>query len=312
MTPTEEPNVESPQAKFLLRIRRKDDSLMLKTCRWLSQKTPNMIEFICTKMKFQKYTSGHLPASRICFETCANYCVIESANAKFVAGYETSENGEHTEIIRRCKWLTKKNEGLIQSYCSSSMNLPFDTNYGEAKDVCTTTCGGCSYYDDDDDNDDTSVASCNAHPLIRGDSLCDGIYNTEQCNYDNGDCTDFNTQYPRCDVEHPFWIGDGVCNGGKYNTARCGYDGGDCYPIPGYPNCEVPIKYFLGDGLECEGGVYNSAACGYDLGDCNAFNLKYPGCPAEYPEYSIGNGYCYQEYNTPECGYDGGDCNPPK
>ena len=310
MTPTKEQKIESPDAIFLLRIKRRDNSLVLKKCEWLTQRTPTMIEFICTKMKFQKYKSGYLPASRICFETCRDYCVKQSDSAKFLAGYETLENGEYSEILRRCKWLTKQNEYMIDSYCSSSIELPFDTYYGEAKDVCTTTCGGCTN-DDDDDDDDSSVVNCNAHPLIRGDSLCDAIYNVEKCNYDNGDCTNFNAEYPRCNVENPFWIGDGVCHGGAYNTARCGFDGGDCYPIPGYPNCEVPITFFLGDGLECEGGVYNTAACGYDLGDCHAFNMLYPGCPAEYPEYSIGTGYCWQEYNTPECGYDGGDCNPP-
>ena len=31
-----------------------------------------------------------------------------------------------------------------------------------------------------------------------------------------------------CDVDHPLWVGDAFCDGGKYNTLECNWDGGDC------------------------------------------------------------------------------------
>lgn len=37
-----------------------------------------------------------------------------------------------------------------------------------------------------------------------------------------------NLSYPECNVEFPFWIGDGECDGEPYSNAECGNDGGDC------------------------------------------------------------------------------------
>ena len=31
-----------------------------------------------------------------------------------------------------------------------------------------------------------------------------------------------------CNVDHPLWVGDAFCDGGKYNTLECNWDGGDC------------------------------------------------------------------------------------
>ena len=39
-------------------------------------------------------------------------------------------------------------------------------------------------------------------------------------------CNSFNAEYPNCNVDHPYRIGDGRCVGGANNTAECGFDGG--------------------------------------------------------------------------------------
>jgi len=74
-----------------------------------------------------------------------------------------------------------------------------------------------------------------------------------------------------CDVEMPWWLGDGICDGGDYNTAACGYDGGDCDELNEFfklhPDCDVEYPHWVGDG-DCDGGRYNTAECGYDGGDC--------------------------------------------
>ena len=82
-----------------------------------------------------------------------------------------------------------------------------------------------------------------------GDGNCDWLYNTLECGRDGGDC-DCDRQdrncavdgYPRCFVDNPSWIGDGICDdiwGGKgynqgYNTPECEHEGGDC-PKPAGP-----------------------------------------------------------------------------
>jgi len=72
-------------------------------------------------------------------------------------------------------------------------------------------------------------------PEFLGDGMCDGgEYNTEVCEYDKGDCDEFNAMYPNCNVPDPVMVGDGFCddqhNTGTpvYNVAECGHDGGDC------------------------------------------------------------------------------------
>ena len=79
-----------------------------------------------------------------------------------------------------------------------------------------------------------------------------------------------------CMYEHPYTIGDGVCND-ETNNEGCSYDGGDCCG----PN--VDTQYCT----DC--------ICYADL-DCAA------------PLELIGNGFCNDEANTAGCSYDGGDC----
>ena len=109
---------------------------------------------------------------------------------------------------------------------------------------------------------------------------------------------------------------DGWCNGGLYNTFECEYDGGDCHEFNHqYPDCDVELPYRVGENV-CWAGSYNTPQCGYDGGDCVEFNEKYPNCQfyeilphfgIEYPD-SVGDGRCDEQLNIPECEWDGGDC----
>eukprot|EP00429_Kryptoperidinium_foliaceum_P019941 CAMPEP_0176047242 /NCGR_PEP_ID=MMETSP0120_2-20121206/23462_1 /TAXON_ID=160619 /ORGANISM="Kryptoperidinium foliaceum, Strain CCMP 1326" /LENGTH=152 /DNA_ID=CAMNT_0017380657 /DNA_START=133 /DNA_END=590 /DNA_ORIENTATION=+ len=91
-----------------------------------------------------------------------------------------------------------------------------------------------------------------------------------ECDFDGGDCLEFNALYPDCAVQIPSDIGDGLCHGGFYNTIECDFDGGDCTDFNAkYPDCLVEYPYYIGDG-ECDGGNYNTEKCGFDGGDCPA------------------------------------------
>ena len=80
--------------------------------------------------------------------------------------------------------------------------------------------------------------------------------------------SEFNSIYPNCTADAPFFIGDGTCDTGVYNTSDCGFDEGDCEAFQKeYPDCDVPYPSFIGDGL-CYGGLYNTAQCGWEGGDC--------------------------------------------
>eukprot|EP00979_Chaetoceros_neogracilis_P016680 scaffold9028_cov298-Chaetoceros_neogracile.AAC.2 len=145
-----------------------------------------------------------------------------------------------------------------------------------------------------------------------GNGVCQGgDYNTALCEFDGGDCDDFNAKYPGCNVDDPRNIGNGYCNLYDYNTAECESDGGDCDDFNlAYPHCNVDYSHWIGDG-RCNGGDYNTAECESDGGDCDAFNLAYPDCNVDRPDL-IGNGRCHTgDYNTAECGSDGGDCDVP-
>ena len=101
-----------------------------------------------------------------------------------------------------------------------------------------------------------------------GDDYCDGgLYTTESCGFDAGDCTLFNT-YPDCTVQRPSSIGDGRCDGGLYNTESCGFDAGDCELYNTYPDCNVDDPSSIGNGRCDRGGLHDTEPCGFDGGDC--------------------------------------------
>lgn len=164
-----------------------------------------------------------------------------------------------------------------------------------------------------------------------GDGICDGgLYNRYECDFDGGDCVNFQLAYPSCNANEPSKLGNGECDK-EYATESCGFDGGDCscdYPeelgngkcnamLPynsefckfdggdcsdhnkRYPGCFVVDSSLIGDG-NCDGGEYLSEACHHDGGDCNE-------CLVDDPT-KIGDGYCDPEYDTEACSRDGGDC----
>jgi len=87
---------------------------------------------------------------------------------------------------------------------------------------------------------------------ISNDECDGGILNSIECNFDGGDCLDFNTAWPKCDVPNAFKVGDGECDV-LYNKEECGYDGGDCCPY------DDDDEHFF-NGV-CDGGYFNTLAC---------------------------------------------------
>ena len=53
-----------------------------------------------------------------------------------------------------------------------------------------------------------------------GDGVCHGWLNYEECNWDDGDCKEFNEEYPGCRAYDVPRLGDGVCDGYQ-NTEAC-------------------------------------------------------------------------------------------
>ena len=88
-----------------------------------------------------------------------------------------------------------------------------------------------------------------------GDGECyGGSLNRIKCEFEGGDCINFNLAYPDCSVEKAFKVGNNECDE-EYNTPDCKFDGGDCCP---YEILEHP---FLGAvnamaGLFTQRGVH--------------------------------------------------------
>ena len=98
-----------------------------------------------------------------------------------------------------------------------------------------------------------------------GNGYCDfGEYNTAACQYDGGDCDDFNSKYPDCLGILNSELGDGIC---QHNTQGCNFDDGDCDAFRlFFPDCTADKPYLVGNGMCDE--VYNTIECRNDGGDC--------------------------------------------
>lgn len=69
------------------------------------------------------------------------------------------------------------------------------------------------------------------------------------CFEDGGDCTDFITKYPDCNVPMPGLVANGFCDGFPYFSKDCGNDGGECFKGIFMPNSQnifsrLTILYF--------------------------------------------------------------------
>ena len=86
---------------------------------------------------------------------------------------------------------------------------------------------------------------------LLGDGICQNFdkYNTAGCNFDYGDCKDFNSNYTSaCKAPYPLFLGDGKCDGTDYNNVGCNYDGGDCKEFnKNYPKCDVDTPALVGN-----------------------------------------------------------------
>jgi hypothetical protein len=142
------------------------------------------------------------------------------------------------------------------------------------------------------------------------------------------------------------WIGDGSCDP-ELNSEEYEFDKGDCCEVTCVPSlygcrggfdckdvavnqngCPAELQVLVGNGqcdvghVDDEGRVVNTAVCQYDGGDCcgNALEMGWhhctdpssallkDGCHVSKPQ-NLGNGKCDPApYNTQECNWDGGDC----
>ncbi len=154
------------------------------------------------------------------------------------------------------------------------------------------------------------------YPLAKtefGDGNCyGGPLNTLSCDFEGGDCINFNLAYPLCKrsdlINVETLIGDGTCNE-EFMIFECDFDGGDCCPY------SITKKDYFGDG-QCNGGKVSTEKCGYDNGDCREFRRRFPKCPLddladviESGSIVLGDGICSSGiYSSEECGYEDGDC----
>eukprot|EP00592_Proboscia_alata_P025552 CAMPEP_0194432698 /NCGR_PEP_ID=MMETSP0176-20130528/72174_1 /TAXON_ID=216777 /ORGANISM="Proboscia alata, Strain PI-D3" /LENGTH=849 /DNA_ID=CAMNT_0039249223 /DNA_START=118 /DNA_END=2667 /DNA_ORIENTATION=+ len=153
-----------------------------------------------------------------------------------------------------------------------------------------------------------------------GDGNCyGGPLNSIGCEFEGGDCIDFNLGFPLCrgdDLQYvQDKVGNDVCDE-KFNKYECDFDGGDCCSY------EIQRSQWFGDGI-CNGGKLSTRDCGYDNGDCKTFARNFPDCPLDEIAVNLtklinftatadivfGNGVCDSGwYATETCGFEDADC----
>ena len=104
----------------------------------------------------------------------------------------------------------------------------------------------------------SDISGC-AYLNIRGDQICDDEVNTEECQFDLGDC---------CDVQNDFTLcSDCFCySAGHLNNSLSK----DC---PSKSGLELYLEDYIGDG-KCQLEL-NNVEYFFDAGDCC---LEYPEC----------------------------------
>ncbi len=162
------------------------------------------------------------------------------------------------------------------------------------------------------------------------DGYCDEYLNSQQCQFDGGDCAIRIVCNQKCNItsdQDEVSIGTtglGILNGVCEEALmfeQCCFDGGDC-PSPelNCPTCPMALAdrhSWLGDKM-CDWEL-NFKACCYDLQDCgcienetncdDVFNdARYcQTCPIPLHN-RIADGVCDTEYFNEECCMDGNDC----
>lgn len=142
-SPTPTAKKENPYSRFLLRFSQDGQTPETKNCKWLSKRPNKAKRRICSSRRFQVYSkeSNLAPASQTCSVTCDPYCVIEIQNARFILGTTLNEDGEIEPQTRQCKFLKNKPASKVKEICANFVNI--DTIYGQASEVCTSTCESC-------------------------------------------------------------------------------------------------------------------------------------------------------------------------
>lgn len=137
--PTSTPR-EQPYAKFLLR----KGKTITKSCTWLSTRSEKTKKKICRNKNFQAYSEelNKSPASLVCFETCADYCPLEVGNTKFIYNVLEYAYGSEVVVTKQCKWLNSQPRNIVEEICTQTLDA--DSIYGQANQVCTSTCDSCS------------------------------------------------------------------------------------------------------------------------------------------------------------------------
>lgn len=159
-----------------------------------------------------------------------------------------------------------------------------------------------------------------------GDGDCDTYsnYNTENCDWDGGDC---------CMATNPGLFDDDECLDPDPDSSSSTSITITASPITATSSKSIATTIgscdedtdSIGNGRCDDFWGYNTAACDYDGGDCcmasnpDLFDdndcrdpryTDYPNCDVAFRD-KIGDGDCdnfISGYNTEKCGWDGGDC----
>lgn len=149
--PSASPSIEIPREKpysiFLLKniLIQNQTTVETRKCKWLRNRPISSRKRICSSKRYQVYfEEANLgPASNICFETCAPFCVKQFDSGKFIFNKITNENGEATIITKQCKWLAKKDQNFISETCKKKIDY-YGYIFGQAWQVCTDLCSSCT------------------------------------------------------------------------------------------------------------------------------------------------------------------------